>query len=547
MSKTKTLSCCPLLFLTVVYFTATCRAVYGYSADSRDAVGSVEVFQGPLAVAPEGSLNPAPVPIPAPASVRSQSVKIDMRNEEALIGLSESALAAATTEQKLEMIKRLIARANTPRATESGADPLQAMLEYGITRILRSEPDTAGFDRLYFRLNQSQLDRALGPRELARLINEQRTPPVPGDWDGLDRYLDSVTGTSGSGKNRIHFLIDGPEVISAVTEAIDAAKSSIHLAVFQYQADKIGWGLARKLARAASRGVKVRVLLDEFGSDALNNEKVLELIAYLRSNSIEVTIKKMPFTLGHLDHRKILVIDGAIGFTGGMNIGVHYQVDWHDQQTRIEGPAVARLQDAFLERWQAAGGRVPLGEELYPKLQEFPDGAEIRVIPHSGGQDQNIKAMYLRAIGAAQNSVKIANPYFVDSDIVQALIQAAGRGVKVQLVLPQENNITAVQLASRAFYPDLLKAEVEIYEYQSRMAHLKVVVIDGRWATCGSSNLDTRSFKNNDELNIVVNDIRFAQEIETRLFAVDISKSRHILTYTSTPQERQMRNLEGWL
>ena len=159
------------------------------------------------------------------------------------------------------------------------------------------------------------------------------------------------------------------------------------------------------------------------------------------------------------------------------------------------GPAVAALQDAFLEKWKANGGETGSEEDLYPPLREVENGAETRVVMHRGGQDQNIKAMYLRAFATAQKSIRIANPYFADPEIVKALSAAALRGVRVQVVLPEDNDIKIIQRGSRSYYPEMLKAGIEIYEYQGRMAHEKVAVIDGYWSTFGSSNLDSRTNK----------------------------------------------------
>ena len=242
----------------------------------------------------------------------------------------------------------------------------------------------------------------------------------------------------------------------------------------------------------------------------------------------------------------MLVIDGDTAFTGGMNIGKLYQADWHDQQTLVMGPAVAKLQDAFLQKWRANGGAVPDAERaaLYPPLQEEAGGSETRVVAHSGGAaDQNIKAMYLRAIYTAETSIRIANPYFLDSEVVAALGLAARRGVKVQVVLPADNDVAIVQRGSRAFYPDLIAAGVEVYEYQGRMAHEKVAVMDGRWATFGSSNLDARSLRYNDELNLAVSDPNLAAYIERNLFDVDLKSSRRIESYTPTLRERLDRRL----
>jgi cardiolipin synthase len=169
-------------------------------------------------------------------------------------------------------------------------------------------------------------------------------------------------------------------------------------------------------------------------------------------------------------------------------------------------------------------------------------------VAHEGGaKDQNIRAMYLRAIGTAETSIRIANPYFVDAAVVAELTRAAKRRVKIQIVLPMDNDQALVQRGSRAYYPDLIAAGIEVYEYEGRMAHEKVAVFDSRWSTFGSSNLDSRSLRYNDELNLAVSDPGVARYIEQNLFDEDLKRSKRILEYTPTLRERLDRSLEDIL
>jgi cardiolipin synthase len=381
------------------------------------------------------------------------------------------------------------------------------------------------------------------------MVAANRASATPGDWAGLDRYIDEVAQTRSSGQNRVEFLIDSG-VVAPGLAVIEAAKTSIHLEVFQLQADETGWAVSRMLADKAKAGVHVRIMLDADGSSAFTDQKVEDLIKFLRDSGAEVLIKRIPIDMSHLDHRKVMVVDGDTAFTGGMNIGNSYQKDWHDQQTLIQGPAVAALQGAFLERWRAAGGAVPQAEmpALYPAIAAVPGGAETTVVAHEGNaKDQNIRAMYLRAIGTAQASIRIANPYFMDAAIVSELVRAARRGVKIQVVLPEDNDTPIVQRGSRAYYPDLLAAGIGIFEYQGRMAHEKVAVFDARWSTFGSSNLDSRSLRYNDELNLAVSDPDLARYIEKNLFDEDLKRSKPVLQYSPTLRERLDRSLEDAL
>ena len=185
--------------------------------------------------------------------------------------------------------------------------------------------------------------------------------------------------------------------------------------------------------------------------------------------------------------------------------------------------------------------------EFYPELKDAAGGVEARVVYHRGNEDRNIKAMYLRAFGTAQKSIRAAAPYFADPDVVDALCAAARRGAQVQLVFPALNNKAIAMKSSRSFYPQLLAAGVEIYEYQGRMAHQKVVTIDGLWSSFGSSNLDSRSLKNNHELNVVVLDAGLAGKIGREMFDVDLPQSVRITKYKPTLTDRLAGRLYPWL
>ena len=479
----------------------------------------------------------ASVPAPSPARAAGGPADHDKsfisRDSVIITQQSAQALAAASPDQRLQMLKTLMNDSHPGLNDPRHADRAQQEVEQAILRVLAAAPDAASFDYVYYRVDHNQLDCSVTWRkDVENLVKKYSATAVPGDWAGLDRYIDTVTKAADSGRNLIKFLIDGKELIPVAKEALEGAQSSIHIEMYQLQADNIGQGLADLLSAKAKAGLKVRLLIDRQGSSVNNDPAIVTMLDGMQANGVSVIVKKQSFMNAHLDHRKIVVIDGKVGFTGGMNIGRSYQVDWHDQQTLIKGPAVARLQEAFMERWNTAGGGFGAGEDLFPPLVSYPDGYNTRVVGHIGHSDQNLKAMYLRAISTAQTSISIANPYLTDEDVIGALRAAADRGVKVRLVLPQDNDIPIVQHASRASYPKLVKAGVQVYEYKGRMAHEKVAVFDGRWSTFGSSNLDERSLKNNDELNLVISDVRIGQDIELRLFAADLPNCELMNTYS---------------
>ena len=546
-----TLSMTRTTFISRQKAALLCAAAAALSVSPARAANDA-VFDGSSAVMPAFSFPSfSDIFRRRPLTPQQELQKASGGDEIAIVGLSDAALAQATSDQKIAMLKTLI-KYSTPQRGDGNGDPNQTPRETTIVRLLASSrSDPAAFDRIYYRIDPTSLTRALSDTsQVVAMVAANRATAKPGDWAALNSYIDTVADTKSSGKNTVEFLIDSSVIAPGLT-VLEGAKKSIHLEVFQYQADEYGWTVAKLLAEKAKNGVHVRMLVDANGSSTNTDQEIQKLLAFLTASGAQVIVKRLPFDQSHLDHRKVLVVDGDTAFTGGMNIGLSYQKDWHDQQTLIQGPAVTALQSAFMERWHAAGGTVPDSEtpDLYPPLKQTPHGVDTRVVAHEGNaKDQNIRAMYLRAIGTAQTSIRIANPYFVDAAVVGELVRAATkRHVKIQVVLPMDNDQALVQRGSRAYYPDLIAAGIEVYEYEGRMAHEKVAVFDSRWSTFGSSNLDARSLRYNDELNLAVSDPGVARYIETNLFDQDLKRSKRIMQYTPTLRERLDRSLEDVL
>jgi cardiolipin synthase len=304
------------------------------------------------------------------------------------------------------------------------------------------------------------------------------------DWQDYISRLTALIkggGLHNAGVNDLRLLVDGAQVMPSVKQDILNAKSFVDIEVFQFEPDQIGGALAALLARKVQQGVHVRIILDYYGSFVDNSkDDENKLVDSMRKAGIEVQVR--PYQLLHLDHRKVMVMDdgngGLLAYTGGMNIGRHYQQLWHDQQTRVVGPAVTPLHQSFLDDWKKLTGQNLSGFTVSAPPQS---GAQTYVITHVGGDtDENIKQAYLLAIKTARRSIRIEDPYFTDDDILKALMGAAALpGMKVQLIVPKQDDEMITLHAFRAHYPDLIKAGVEVYEYQPRMEHR-------RWTISGS-------------------------------------------------------------
>jgi cardiolipin synthase len=234
-------------------------------------------------------------------------------------------------------------------------------------------------------------------------------------------------------------------------------------------------------------------------------------------------------------HRKLLVVDGRVGFTGGVGIADNWlghaqdPEHWRDSHFRIEGPAVAQMQATFMDNWIESGGELLDGPAYFPPLDPAGDERAQAVLSSPGGGTENLRLMYLMSFGGARKNIRLGTAYFVPDDLtLRALVEARQRGVRVQVLVPGKlTDVPVTRNASRALWGDMLRAGVEIYEYQPTMYHVKMLVVDGHWASIGSANLDNRSFRLNAEANLNVLDPPFAAE-QARVFDADIARARQI-------------------
>lgn len=337
--------------------------------------------------------------------------------------------------------------------------------------------------------------------------------------------------------NHIDDLQNGDEIFPAMLAAIRAAQRTITLETYIYWSGEVGRQFAEALSERARSGVAVKVMVDWAGSIKMEDALIqrmrdagVELHQYRPLHWYNIT------RLNNRTHRKLLVVDGKIGFTGGVGIADlwsgHAQdpKHWRDLHFRIEGPVVAQMQAAFNDNWIKTTGVVLNGEAYFPPQQRVGDtDAHVFVASPAGGSE-SMHLMYLMAIAASERSIDLQAAYFVpDPLIMKALLAARQRGVRVRVVVPGKFiDSDTVRLASRAQWGELLQAGVEIHEYQPTMMHNKLLIVDGLMVSVGSTNFDVRSFRLNDEASLNVYDAGFAARM-TEVFEDDL---KHTVRYT---------------
>ena len=349
-----------------------------------------------------------------------------------------------------------------------------------------------------------------------------------------DEFLTTIAGSTGIPffeGNAIDILNNGDEFYPAMLDAIAEARCSVTIEAYIYWAGDIGRKFAEALAARAAAGVCVKILLDAVGSSTIGDE-ILEILEKGRCQLAWYNPAR-PYSIGRLNHRthrKSLIIDGRIAFTGGAGIADHWmghaQDDqhWRDIQIRMEGPAVMPLQTGFAQNWLQATGELISGFEFYPVIEASAGKLSVQNIlssPETGAS--TARTFYYLSIAAARRTIDIANPYFVpDQGAIDLLVAARRRGVRVRVMVAGiHNDNWMARHNSVRLYGPLLKAGIEIYEYNHTMLHQKTMVVDGVWCTVGTTNFDSRSFAHNEENNVCVYDAGVAKELE-RIFVADI-------------------------
>ena len=369
----------------------------------------------------------------------------------------------------------------------------------------------------------------------------KRTPDTqlqvknPGDLAGLVPSLVGLTHSSLDPGNAIEVLQNGDGFFPPLLRDIAAARSVVHLETFIWEDGKIARQLATLLARKAQEGVEVRLLVDASGGRELKGEvlEMLERAGVRVAHFHPLRISNLG-RLNNRDHRKLAIIDGRIAYIGGHCIADDWlgnaqdRKHWRDTALRVTGPVVTQLQACFAENWVEETGEIPAGEKYFPKLP--PAGTTPAHVAYTSPNNSvsSVSILYYLAIKAARKEIIIQNPYLLpDGEAIEALAEAVRRGVDVKIMVPSDDatDSAIVQHASHHHFGTLLKRGVKIWEYDRTLLHQKVIVIDGVWASVGSTNFDDRSFQLNDEVNIAVIDPQVAAQLRAA-FASDLRFAR---------------------
>jgi cardiolipin synthase A/B len=366
--------------------------------------------------------------------------------------------------------------------------------------------------------------------------------------------LETISGNPLVAGNQVTLLVDGPATYAAMFHAIRNARDHVHFETYIFEGDEIGNKFADLLLKKQAEGVQVRLIYDSVGSMNTPADFFKRLrdggVQVVEFNPVNPFKVKSQWLLNNRDHRKMLIVDGEVAFTGGVNISQVYTSRpsgssgmpsgmpsakaglpeaWRDTHVRIEGPAVAEFQKLFLETWRREKGPEPARGNYFPRVK--PKGNDLVEVVGSTPELKTATTylMYLSAFTHAEISIHLTTAYFVpDKKTLEALTAAARRGVDVQIILPGFSDLKMVFYAGRSYYQTLLDSGVKLYETRQAVLHAKTAVIDGVWSTVGSTNMDLWSYMNNDEVNAVILGAGFAAKME-EMFGRDLDAATPIL------------------
>jgi cardiolipin synthase A/B len=380
---------------------------------------------------------------------------------------------------------------------------------------------------------------------------ELPAPPAPGTMD-FARLVEALTVAPLRQGNRVTVLRNGCEIFPAMLEAIRSARETVNFATYVYWTGSIAHEFATALAERAGAGVKVSVLLDAVGAAKMDRD----LIHRLERAGVSVAWFRPPrwYTMHKMNnrsHRKILVVDGRVGFTGGVGIAEEWTGDcedprhWRDTHVRVEGPVVRDLLGGFLDNWAEATQCILSGEQHLPDLEGFEDGVQAQVIRSTAEKGStDAEQLFYSALASARARIWLTTAYFAPRNaFVDALCDAVGRGVDVRILSNgPHTDKEVVREAGHRSYERLLECGARIFEYQRTMIHAKVLLVDDHWATVGSVNFDNRSFALNDELNISFHDLDLVAELHKHfLDNLDDSRELSLRAWRARPLATRVR------
>lgn len=399
----------------------------------------------------------------------------------------------------------------------------------------------------------------------------QRLRSAKVDLPDLAALEEAATGSPLIAGNKLTLLNDGPQTMAAMLAAIRNAKDNINLETYIFGQDDLGKEFADLLIQKQHEGVQVNIIYDSIGSLKTSAEFFKQLsdagINLIEFNPVNPFKRLISWHLNNRDHRKILVVDGTIAFTGGINITDDYSsrsmfrshsknksnLGWRDTHIQVEGPAVASFQWLFMQSWVSQRTDDLAARKYFPPLKPAGDKI-VRIIASEPGGGYEVYKAYVLAMQEAKLSIHVTNAYFVpDVQMIAALTKAAKRGVDVKIVFPGISDAGLVMYAGRSFYSELLASGVRIFELQASVLHAKTAVIDGYWSTVGSTNLDMRSFLHNSEVNLIAFDHDFGSVMENA-FNEDLKNSVEVTAdkwaqrpFSNRMKEWMARRLEYWL
>ena len=408
----------------------------------------------------------------------------------------------------------------------------------------------------------------LSPAQSKAVLDRLKTRGTATDI--FDRHLaleEAIVGSPLTTGNQVLLLQDGPATYQAMFAAITAAKDHINMETYLLEDDEVGQRFAQALIGKQQQGVQVNLIRDSvgtFSTPAVFFQRMIDAgIRVLEYNPVNPLLARKKWEINQRDHRKLLIVDGAIAFLGGINISSVYSggsfkqrarpeatdaenadLAWRDTDLQIRGPVVAELQKLFIGTWDSQHGEALIAKNYFPKTGTVGQQV-VRAIGSSPDDEYSlIYATLLSAIGNAELSVSLTNAYFApDPQLLAALKAAVARGVNVSLILPVQTDSWLAFHAGRGYFDELLQAGVKIYLRRGVVLHSKTALIDGVWATVGSTNLDWRSFLHNRELNAVVLGAAFGKQIQT-MFEKDLAESDEITLVMWQRRPIQMRAKE---